>query len=85
MGVVEQEWFHVGPRSIQNLPSALTPDDSLAGFLNKYSTSDPMEDRAEIFRFMIVQPDYINLRMKSDVILRRKVEAIRAMLGEFFA
>ena len=71
-----------GPSSMQNVPGASFPDESLAGFVNKYSTCDPGEDRAEIFSFMMGRPQYVSARMKSDSVLRMKIKEIKRMLNK---
>ncbi len=68
------------PSSMLSNPSVAVPDESVAGFLNKYSTSEPGEDRAEVFSFMMTRPDYIKLRLSIDVIIRMKVKRIAEML-----
>ena len=61
-----------GPASMQNVPGSWLPDESVAGFVNKYSTCDAGEDRAEIFSFMRGYPRY----------LRRKNEIRRCLKNE---
>jgi hypothetical protein len=69
------------PASMRRSPSAAAEDDSAGGFLNKYSTSDPMEDRAEVFSFMMTKPDYLKVRLRTDAVLRVKVKRIAEMLN----
>jgi hypothetical protein len=74
-----------GPSSMQNVPDALLPVESIAGFVNKYSTCDPGEDRAEVFAFMMGSPLYVSERMKSDIVLRTKVKTMKQMLHNWCA
>ncbi len=55
-------------------------DDSLVGFLNRYSTAAVEEDKAEIFAHMMVQPQEVQRRAEGDVIIRSKSDAMRGLL-----
>jgi hypothetical protein len=75
--------FRYGPAAavMQSDPDAGIPNDKLSGFLNRYSTSDAREDRAEVFSFMMSRPDYLATRLKSDIVLGAKVRRITELLG----
>ena len=47
---------------LHNDPDATRPDESLKGFLNRYATSSPAEDKAELYAALVVEPDYVRLR-----------------------
>lgn len=53
------------------------------GFLNQYSMSAPEEDQAEIFAHLLTEPARVEARLRSDDILRRKVERLKASLEQF--
>jgi hypothetical protein len=74
-----------GPSGVWRIPHVTAPDASLAGFLNRYSTFGPKEDKAEVFSFMMSRPDYVRLRMESDSVLRLKVEEMKKRIGRFCA
>jgi hypothetical protein len=68
---------------LQADPDATRPDDGLTGFLNRYSTSSPAEDKAELFSYLVVDPGGVRRRAARDAIIRRKVDRLRAMLDGF--
>lgn len=71
-----------GARSQEDGRSSLL-DNSLTGFLNKYSMSGVEEDKAELFGFMLVAPDVVNSQVALDHVLARKVTAMRDLLARF--
>ncbi len=68
---------------LQADPAESARDDGLRGFLNRYSTASPTEDKAEVYTALILEPEKLRNRMDADVILRRKVGRIREMLDAF--
>jgi hypothetical protein len=64
-------------------PTALLPDDSVAGFLNAYSRSAIEEDKAEVFAHMMVRPDVLEARMAKDAILVAKCQEMRRRLKTY--
>jgi hypothetical protein len=54
-----------------------------SGFLNRYSMSAPEEDQAEIFAHLIIEPARLEERVRTDDILRSKVERLKATLESF--
>ena len=70
---------------LQADPSASLLDDSLPGFLNRYSTSSPAEDKAELYSFMVVDPETVRRRASEDDVIRRKADLIRAALDRLGA
>jgi hypothetical protein len=74
-----------GPLGARRIRHTTAPDASLAGFVNKYSTFGPKEDKAEVFSFMMSRPDYVRLRMESDSILRLKVAEMKKRICRFCA
>lgn len=72
-----------GGRNAQDLQETSVLTDRFPGFLNHYSTTAVEEDKAEVFANMIVNPVYVGDRGKKDVVLRAKVERMRALLVDF--
>lgn len=58
-------------------------DDSLVGFLNKYSMSGVEEDKAEIYSNLLVRPATVRARAQGDRFLARKVERMKELLRAF--
>ncbi len=55
-------------------------NDSIPGFLNKYSTSGVEEDKAEVFATMIVDYAAVEDRAKMDMVVRNKVEMMKDLV-----
>lgn len=58
-------------------------DDSLEGFLNKYSMSGVEEDKAEIFCNLMVRAGVVQERAAKDKVIAKKVERIRKIAKAF--
>ena len=72
-----------GGGSMQNDADAGRPDESLVGFVNRYSTSGLAEDKAEVYASLVFDGPWMLRRASSDSILGRKVARIRASLRRF--
>jgi hypothetical protein len=74
--------FRYGKGGIHHLDNGygLLPDDSVMGFLNKYSRSGAEEDKAEIYEFMLNCPGILEERMSRDAILSAKYRELRSRL-----
>lgn len=59
------------------------PDLGLKGFLNRYSMSGLEEDKAEIFANMMANYNEVNLRAKTDPIIKAKVSQMKKLLYSF--
>ncbi len=59
------------------------PDNSLIGFLNRYSTTGVDEDKAEVFANMMVNYSVVDHRAKSDPIIKAKMEYLKKLLWQF--
>ena len=57
--------------------------DKYSGFLNYYSTTGVEEDKAEVFANLIVDPAYVENRIKNDAVLRAKVKMMQKLLRSF--
>ena len=64
-------------------PEEQREDSSVRGFVNRYSTSAVEEDQAEVYRYLMVDPNRLLRRSESDEILQRKVLRIKASLRSF--
>jgi hypothetical protein len=60
------------------------PSEDFPGFLSGYSTLTAEEDKAEVFAYMVVHPDWVAARAKADPVVQRKVKRIREMLTSFY-
>lgn len=56
------------------------PTEKFPGFLSPYSMTAAEEDKAEVFAYMVVHPDWVAARAKADPIIRAKVKRIRQIL-----
>ena len=92
----EEDWNELNPPAFRYAPEdkrlrwpliALAPYAGETGFVTRYSMSAGAEDRAEVFSFLMSDPEYLEERMKEDRVLQRKVGALRQFLrrlcGEF--
>jgi hypothetical protein len=66
--------------TLQADPEATRPDDAPPGFLNRYATTSPAEDKAEVFAALVTDLDGVTRRADLDPVLRRKIERVRATL-----
>jgi len=66
--------------TLQANSDALRTDQELSGFLDLYATASVAEDKAEVYTFLVVDPDLVERRAASDEVIRHKVERIEAML-----
>jgi hypothetical protein len=57
--------------------------DKFPGFLNYYSTTGVEEDKAEVFANLIVEPVYVENKIKNDAVLRAKVKLMQKLLRSF--
>jgi hypothetical protein len=72
-----------GGASMQEDPTASLPDESVPGFLNRYSTSALHEDKAEVFAHLLCERAALERRAAKDPVLRRKAAYLEALLGKF--
>ncbi len=57
--------------------------DRFPGFLNHYSTTGVEEDKAELFANLLVEPAYVEKRVKDDTTLKVKVERLKDLVERF--
>lgn len=72
-----------GGAAVQGDSTVSLLDDSVPGFLNKYSRAGVEEDKAELFANLVVNPSEVEKRLDSDRVLERKVERLKALLKTF--
>jgi putative zinc-binding metallo-peptidase len=72
-----------GGQNAQDNSSSSVLTDQYPGFLNYYSTTGVEEDKAEVFAILIVEPAYIEERIKKDAVLQAKVTLMKKQLNKF--
>ena len=72
-----------GGINAQNLFFSGILTDKFPGFLNYYSTTGVEEDKAKLFANLIVDPAYVELRIKTDAVLGAKVRMMMELLRSF--
>ena len=55
--------------------------DRNPGFFNRYSTADKNEDRAEVFAYMMTDPQMVAARMAKDPVINAKVRWITELMS----
>jgi hypothetical protein len=68
---------------LQADPAEGQRDPGIKGFFNRYATTSPTEDKAELYALLVVDPEGVRRRLEADVIRRRKVVRIREMIDAF--
>jgi len=68
----------------QDVQTTSVLTDQFPGFLNHYSTTAVEEDKAEVFANLMVNPDYVEKRAKTDKVLRAKVREMKRLLMSFY-
>jgi hypothetical protein len=87
----DKSWARFNPRDFQyGSGGAQMQDDPHSGvrskrqgFLNRYSTSGVEEDKAELFAYMMTDYDQIESLAASDPVIRKKLQAMKALLSNF--
>ena len=75
--------YGTGGKDAQERADSSLITDKFPGFLNYYSTTGVEEDKAEVFANLIVDPAYIEGRIKNDAVLNAKVMLMKALLTRF--
>ncbi len=87
----DEQWCKLNPKDFkygkggqtaQDIANTAALSDRYPGFLNHYSTTGVEEDKAEIFAWMIVEPETMKDR-QSDPTLAAKMERIRHLMQVF--
>lgn len=88
----DERWSSLNPPSFnygsgginaQNLSFSSLTTDKLPGFLNYYSMTGVEEDKAELFAYLIIDPAYVEQRIKTDAVLGAKVKLMMELLHTF--
>jgi hypothetical protein len=84
-GGLNRAGFAYGRRHVRGVDRSLWGrlDESLDGFLNRYSMTGVQEDKAEIFCYLIFKPEMMAERARADAVVARKVEAMKKLVGRF--
>lgn len=72
-----------GGISVQSDSSQGTVTDKIPGFISRYATSGVEEDKAEIFRCMMVNLLELEARAEKDIILSNKIARMKTLLNAF--
>lgn len=72
-----------GGASAQEMRETSVLTTRYPGFLNHYSTTAVEEDKAEVFAHLIVDAAYLEERIKTDVVLRAKVQRMKELMAQF--
>jgi hypothetical protein len=65
----------------QRDPRSSSPESGSPGFVTRYATSALEEDKAETFAFLMVAPEMMAERIKTDPVLAHKVARVKAQLA----
>jgi hypothetical protein len=89
----DEEWKRLNPAGFRYGPGGAEyrdvysfvyfPYEDIPGFLNEYSTYGVEEDKAEVFAALILERDYVEWRLKTDPVIRDKVEFMKDLLLHF--
>jgi hypothetical protein len=74
--------YGAGGASAQHLAWSSVLTDNVPGFLNYYSTTAAVEDKAEVHANLIVNSPFVERRMKLDPIMREKVKLLKERLNK---
>ena len=75
--------YGMGGETEQENPLTSDRTVEVPGFLNQYSRSGLIEDKAEVFAYMVVDPQYMAERAMRDDIIRKKMHTMTTRLREF--
>jgi hypothetical protein len=64
---------------------ATLPDDSVPGFLNRYSRSGPEEDKAEVYAHLMAGRELVEARLRRDAVLRSKCDELMVRMSRYFS
>jgi len=75
--------YGTGGKNAQLVSTASVLTDEFPGFLNYYSTTGVEEDKAELFANLMVDPTYVEGRVRTDRVLKAKVQALKELVARF--
>ncbi len=74
--------YGTGGENAQGDYTAVMTDDSLPGFMNKYSMTGVEEDKAEMYAYMVVEINTVEKRAATDKVIRAKMQRIKEILDK---
>ncbi len=75
--------YGTGGRNAQDIASTSELTERFPGFLNHYSTTGVEEDKAELFANMLMDFQHVQQRALRDLVVAKKVEAMKKLLARF--
>lgn len=75
--------YSSGGKRAQNDSSMSLVTKDFPGFLTKYSRTGVEEDKAELFALLVVRSELVEARVKTDAILKKKVERLKETLQAY--
>lgn len=74
-----------GGKYVQHDPTMGLVQNKTPGFLTRYSMQGVEEDKAELFSFMMMDPQLVRRRITQDAILRAKVNRLKQLMEKYDA
>lgn len=74
---IDSDWENVSEYNGDDWVNS--PDERPTGFVNKYSTKSPKEDRASIAQLLMTQPAVLSDMCKEDRVLNKKVRMLKRL------
>jgi len=71
------QFTYLGSGRDVRTPEAAFPSSALPGFINRYATASQAEDRAELFSYMMMDPELVRARASTDSVLANKTLALK--------
>lgn len=85
-GFIDTEWRKLNPgdyKYFANEDNFRATEITTAGFITAYSMRSAIEDKAELYSYMVMASEQVNARCTSDPVLARKVERMKTLLLKF--
>lgn len=85
-GYIDTEWRKLNSADYKyfaNDDNFRAAEVTTAGFLTAYSTRSAIEDKAELYSYMVMDYKHVQKRCLHDVVLARKVERMKSLLRNF--
>ncbi len=70
------DFAYLGSGRDVRTPGAADISSGLPGFITRYATASLEEDKAELFSYMMTEPNIVKARAKDDPVLSAKVDAL---------
>lgn len=85
-GFVDTDWRKLNAEDYKyfaNDENFRSAEVSTAGFLTAYSTRSAIEDKAELYSYLVMAHEHVEDRCQTDLVLARKVKRLKALLRDF--